>query len=173
MASNPVGVRNDPFMGYNFVIKLLDSSGQLVDAWSAIESGVLGGFSECSGLEMTLEVEPYQEGGNNGTVLQFPTRITWGNIRLQRGMTLSDELWKWHYGFVEGKGKRRDGLIALQNDLHEPVKLWRFEKGLPVKWTGPTMDATQNQVAVEELEIVHEGLKLEPPRAAPATAAPF
>jgi phage tail-like protein len=170
MAFNPTGVRNDPFKGYNFLIKLLDSSSQLVDAPTPIENGALGGFSECSGLEMTLEVEPYQEGGNNGTVRQFPTRITWGNIRLKRGVVLSDELWEWHYGFVEGKGKRRDGLIVLRNDQHEPVKAWQFTRGLPAKWTGPTMDATQNQVAVEELEIAHEGLKLVPPGAAPAAS---
>ena len=68
------------------------------------------------------------------------------------------------------RGKRRDGLIVLRNDQHEPVKAWQFARGLPAKWTGPTMDATQNQVAVEELEIVHEGLKLVPPGAAPAAS---
>lgn len=127
---------------------------------SAIQNVALGGFSECSGLEMSLDVEEYREGGANGTVRKFPTRVKWTNLRLRRGMANADDLWNWHYGFVEGKAKRRDGVVVLQNDLHVPVKVWSFTRGLPIKWTGPSLNAAQSQVAVEELEIGHEGLKL-------------
>lgn len=160
MALGIGGQRLDPVMGYNFLITLVDSSSVLATVLSGIQNVVLGGFSECSGLEMSLQVEDYNEGGNNGTVLKFPTRVTWPNIRLRRGAALSDELWNWHYSFVEGKGKRRDGVIMLQNDLHEPVKVWYFSRGLPVKWSGPSLNAMQSQVAVEEIEIAHEGLKI-------------
>jgi phage tail-like protein len=170
MALNVAGVRIDPVGSYNFLITLVDSSSVLTSVLIGIQNVVLGGFTECSGLEMSLDVEEYQEGGRNGTVLKFPTRVTWTNIRLRRGVALSDDLWNWHYGFVEGKGKRRDGIIVLQNDLHIPVKVWHFTRGLPVKWTGPSMDATQSQVAIEELEIAHEGLKLYAPGAAIAGA---
>jgi phage tail-like protein len=159
---NPSGVRFDPYRSYNFLISLVDSSSQLALSPQAIQSAAAAGFSECSGLETTLELEPYQEGGNNGTVLQFPTRVTWGHIRLKRGMAFFDDLWEWYYGFVEGRGRRRDGIIVLQDDIHMPVKIWQFTRGLPTKWTGPTLNATQSQVAVEELEIAHEGLKLVP-----------
>lgn len=164
------GIRVDPVAGYNFLITLVDSSSVLTTVLTGIQNVVLGGFSECSGLEMSLDVEEHQEGGRNGTVLKFPTRVTWSNIRLRRGVALSDDLWNWHYGFVEGRGRRRDGIIVLQNDLHIPVKVWYFTRGLPVKWTGPSMDATQSQVAIEELEIAHEGLKLLTPGAAIASA---
>jgi phage tail-like protein len=154
------GQRNDPFRAYNFLVTLVDSSSSLGAVLSAIQNVALGGFSECSGLEMTMDPEEYKEGGVNGTILKFPNRIKWSNIKLRRGMTYADNLWNWHYSFVEGRGVRRDGVVVLQNDLQTPVKIWSFTRGLPVKWTGPTLNAAQSQVAIEELEIAHEGLKL-------------
>jgi phage tail-like protein len=151
--------RVDPVLAYNFVVSFVDSSGSSTLA----QNVVVGGFSECSGLEMQLKTEDYEEGGNNGTVLHFPKRINWTNLRLKRGVTFSDELWKWHFGFVEGKGKRRDGIVTLQNDRREAVAVWHFHRGLPVKWTGPSLNAAQSQVAVEEIEIAHEGLRLQTP----------
>ena len=157
-----VGIRVDPILSYNFLISLLDTSSSLAlgksIALSAIFDVAVGGFSECSGLEMSLDVEEYQEGGRNGAVLKFPTRVKWTNITLKKGVGAGTGLWDWHYGFVEGKGKRRDGVIALLNDLHLPNNIWYFRRGLPVKYTGPTMNASQNNVAVESIEIVHEGI---------------
>jgi phage tail-like protein len=148
----------DPVLAHNFLITLVDSSSGLATAVSAIRNVVLGGFSECTGLEMSLKVEEYNEGGRNGTVLKFPTRVSWTNLSLRRGVTANTELWDWHYSFVQGRGKRRDGIIVLQNALHVPVTTWHFKRGLPVKWTGPAMHASQNNVAIETLEIAHEGL---------------
>src|SRR5713226_1885499 len=155
-----VGVRTDPLMSYNFLVTLIDSSSSL--AMSVLKSAIfdvaLGGFSECSGLEMSLDVEEYREGGRNSEVLQFPTRIKWSKITLKRGIAVSTELWDWHYTFVEGKGKRRDGLVILLNNLHVPNNIWYFRRGLPVRYTVSPMNATQNSVAVESLEIAHEGI---------------
>jgi phage tail-like protein len=161
-ALGALGVRLDPVKSYNFLISLLDTSSSLAlaksIALSAITDVAVGGFSECSGLEMTLDVEPYKEGGRNGEVLKFPTRVQWSNITLKKGVGASTALWDWHYGFVEGKGKRRDGIIVLQNDLHIPNNIWYFRRGLPVKYTGPTMNASQNNVAIEAIEMAHEGI---------------
>ena len=153
-------LRIDPYRAFNFVISLIDSSSVLAAVSTAIGSTVLGGFSECGGLEMSMDIEEYREGGNNGTVLKFPTRIKWANLRLKRGVALSDDLWLWHYGFAQGQVQRRDGIVTLQDEEQVPVKIWSFRRGLPVKWTGPALNATQNQVAIEELEIAHEGLRL-------------
>ena len=69
-------LRLDPVLGHNFVISLVDTSSSLNAAkslaLSAIFDVALGGFTECSGLEMTMQPEEYKEGGNNGTVLKFP-----------------------------------------------------------------------------------------------------
>lgn len=155
-------VRGDPVLNHNFVISLIDTSSTLAIVGSAALSAILdvavGGFSECSGLEMSLKVEDYREGGRNSAVLKFPTRVEWSNITLKKGIGSGTELWDWHYGFVEGKGKRRDGIIALLTDLRVPNNIWYFRRGLPVKYTGPSFNATQNNVAIESVEIVHEGI---------------
>jgi len=163
MAIGIPGLRLDPVRSYNFLITLVDSTSALGTLSSAVQNVILGGFTECSGLEMELEIESYNEGGNNGKALNFPTRVKWSHIHLKRGAAMSMELWNWHYSFVEGKGKRRDGIVLLQNDLHVPVQVWAFTRGLPVKWTGPSMNASQSQVAIEELEIAHEGLRSHTP----------
>lgn len=160
--SGAVGLRLDPQMGYNFTINLIDSSSKMALVKSAIKSAVLdtvlGGFSECTGLEMSLDIEEYAEGGRNGTVLRFPTRVKWTNIVLKHGIGAGNGLWDWHYDFVQGKGKRKDGVITLLNDLHVPTHIWHFKRGLPVKYSGPTLNATQSAVAIEAIEIAHEGL---------------
>src|SRR5215510_10420179 len=153
------GVRLDPVLNHNFVISLIDSSSLLGSlTMSAIFDVALGGFSECSGLEMSMQPEEYKEGGNNSQILKFPSRVTWSNITLKKGVGAGTALWDWHYGFAEGKGKRRDGIIVLLTDLHVPNNVWYFRRGLPVKYTGPSLNATQNNVAIESIEIAHEGI---------------
>jgi phage tail-like protein len=155
-------VRSDPVLAHNFVVSLIDSSSTLAIVKSAALSAILdvavGGFSECSGLEMSLKLEEYREGGRNGEVLRFPSRVEWSNITLKKGIRAGTVLWDWHYGFVEGKGKRRDGIIALLNELRLPNNIWYFRRGLPVKYSGPSMNAAQSSVAVESMEIAHEGI---------------
>lgn len=155
-----LGLRSDPVKGYNFLISFVDSASSLATASVPVESVLAAGFSEASGLEMSLEVEEFKEGGRNDMVHKFPSRITWGNLRFKHGVALSEDLWEWLYSFVEGRGKRRDGLVTLQDDLHQPVRIWQFRRGIPVKWTGPTLNAAQSEVAMEELEMAHEGLNL-------------
>ena len=152
--------RVDPFRAFNFVITLVDSSSSLGSSANPVGSTPAGGFSECGGLEMSMDIEEYREGGNNGTLLLFPKGIKWTHIRLKRGMANNDDLWFWHYAFVQGQVQRRDGVIALLDEEQNAVKSWSFTNGLPVKWSGPSFNASQNQVAIEELEIAHEGLKL-------------
>jgi phage tail-like protein len=155
-----IGNRMDPFRGFNFSVSMTESSSSLSLVFGIAGIPPVGSFSECSGLETTLEVEDYREGGNNGLVRKFPTRVTWANIKLRRGLALNDELWKWHFDFVEGHGRRRDGAITLMDEQQHPVKVWRFKRALPVKWVGPSMNAGQSQIAIEELELGHEGITL-------------
>jgi len=169
MALTPATTRrNDPLLNHNFLISLLDSSSTLVQPGAvspaAILEAIVGGFSECSGLEMTMQVEEYKEGGNNSRVLKFPGRITWSNITLKKGIGTSTALWDWYYDFVEGRGRRRDGIIMLLDDLRRPNIIWRFYSGLPAKYTGPALNAKENNVAIEALEIAHEGISQLPPQ---------
>ncbi len=152
--------RFDPLPNYNFLITLFDSGGLLGGALSAAAGLLLGGFTEARGLEMGLEVESYLEGGVNDRVHRFPTRMTYPNIVLSRGVGLSENLWLWHEEFQKGLGTRRDGLIILQDNLKLPIKTWSFTNGLPVKWTGPAFNAQESATAIETLEIAHEKLEL-------------
>jgi phage tail-like protein len=154
------GGRVDPYRVFNFLITLVDSASSPGTALTPLQVAPAGGFSECGGLEFGLEIEEYREGGNNGTVLRFPTRAKWSNLRLKRGLALSDDLWQWHYAMVQGNVVRRDGVVTLQDEQQTPVKMWSFTRGLAVKWSGPSLNATQSQVAFEEIEIAHEGLVL-------------
>ena len=152
--------RIDPLPNYNFIITLFDPGGLLGGAVGAAVGVALGGFSECRGLESGLEIETYLEGGVNDRVHRFPTRMSYPNITLVRGVGLGEGLWLWHQEFQEGKGTRRDGLIVLQDNQKLPIKTWSFANGLPVKWTGPQMNAGESAVAIETLEIAHEKLEL-------------
>lgn len=149
----------DPVLGHNFTITFATSGsvGSLISL--AAGTPPEGGFVECSGLEVAIPAESYAEGGNNGTTLKFVGRPNWTNIKLRTGIVTSADLWRWHHDFIEGAGKRRDGIISLLDDRGETVRVWRFVRGLPVRWTGASMHASQSQVAVEEIEIAHEGLR--------------
>jgi phage tail-like protein len=155
-------LRSDPVLNHNFVVSLIDSSSVLATLGSTLVSGLLdvavGGFSECQGLEASMKIEEFNEGGNNGTVLKFPGRISWANIKLTRGMAANSSLWDWFYGFAEGHGKRRDGVVALLNEMRVPSNVWFFRQGLLAAYRGPQLNATQNNVAIESVEISHEGL---------------
>lgn len=160
-----VSRRHDPPLAHNFVVTLVDASSPLalgVSLLGAAGLSAAGGFSECTGLEMAMQPEEYKEGGRNGAVLKFPNRVTWTNLTLKRGAALSTQLWDWHYGFVVGAGRRHDGVISMLDAARQPVCVWFFRRGLPIKYTGPSFNATQNTVAIEALEIAHEGLHIVP-----------
>jgi phage tail-like protein len=159
-AAGGVATRTDPLLSHNFLITLTDTSSSLAASpnGSGIFDVAVGGFAECSGLEMSLDVEEYREGGRNGESLQFPTRVRWSKITLKKGLGTGSELWDWHYGFVTGTGKRRDGLIVLLDELHQPAHIWHFRRGLPTRYGGPSFNAAQGAVAIETIEITHEGI---------------
>jgi phage tail-like protein len=157
------GKREDPAPGYNFEVSLLDSKAATTSIALTTGLAPAAGFLECSGLEMTMPAEEFREGGRNGGVLKFPARVAHGNIKLRRGIAFNQDLWLWLFGFVEGRGKRRDGTITLLSDDRKPVRIWRFTRGLPVRWAGPSMNALSGQIAIEELEISHEGFRMQSP----------
>jgi phage tail-like protein len=165
--------RRDPLLGHNFQVSLVDSgnagtdgSGLATFALSTVGVTTTAGFSEISGLEMTMEVEEYPAGGQNGAVLKFPGRLKWSNLVMKRGVIArrdySDrsDLWSWIQTFIDGNGVRRDGVITLLDEAQNPQLVWGWRRGLPMKWTGATMNAAQSQVAIEQIDIAHEGLYL-------------
>jgi len=157
----PVLFRIDPLLTHNFFLTLIDASNVVGTLITLALNYKVAGFSECSGLDATLEVFEIREGGVNDHLWKFPTRATHGNITLKHGVIyLYDDLWSWHNEFVKGKGKRKDGIISLMDERRRPVKVWKFDKGIPMKWVGPSFNASQSAVAIESLEIAHQGLHL-------------
>lgn len=139
------GTRNDPFVAFRFEVTL--------DGLS------LAGFSECSGLQLETEFFDYMEGGLNEYVLKFPTRTKQGNLTLKRGI-VDRELWDWYYDLTQGKVAPKNGEVAVKDPSGGDVAMtWEFTSALPVKWQGPDLNASQNNVAVETLELSYFTLK--------------
>jgi phage tail-like protein len=121
------------------------------------------GFSEVSGLGATLEAHPYREGGRNDTTLKLPTRTDFGNITLRRGVVLDASPFRWFDKVRSGSfGARRSVLIAHLDDRGEAALAWYVHRAFPVAYTGPAWSAGQSAVAIESLELAHEGLTLVP-----------
>lgn len=126
----------------------------------------IGTFTEVSGLEVEVQVEDLVEGGQNHFVHKLPRGMRWPNIVLKRGVTDSDNLFGWVQkssgeGFA-GQGdrlERTQGRITLLTADRQPLRSWEFEGAFPVKWTGPTLAASADDVATEELEIAHHGFR--------------
>jgi phage tail-like protein len=77
-------------------------------------------------------------------------------ITLKRGVTDSDELWRWRKAAIDGRTERKNGSIILLDESGVEKIRWNFTNAWPSKWTGPSFNATSTAVAVETLEITHE-----------------
>lgn len=121
---------------------------------------VAGAFSEVTGLDVSVDVVDYREGGDPSHVRKLPGLTKYATLTLTRGFTGSTELWEWMKKTIDGQIERKAGSIILLNDARQEVARWNFYNGWPCRWTGPSLNATGNEVAIETLEIVHEGLEL-------------
>ena len=118
----------------------------------------VGYFTEVSGLSAELETLTYNEGGRNDRVHRLPTRIKHPNLVLKRGVTSLDALEKW-FGSNATKIEATNVSLTMYDHGLQPVRRWKFENAIPVKWTGPQFNVGQNSVATEAIEIAHEGIK--------------
>lgn len=118
-------------------------------------------FTEVSGLQVETVVQEYEEGGNNGFVHRLPGRTKVSNITFKRGMTKSNEFFKWYVDIVNGKIRRQNITVIMYNSTGGEVMRWNFLNAYPVKWVGPQFDADGKAVAIETLEFAHDGLQLE------------
>lgn len=135
----------DPFNAFRFDLRF--------DAES------LGGFSECTGIGLEFQTQDYIEGGRNGETLKFPTHGSQTNIVLKRGI-VGRQLWDWYAKLLRGEpGFRRTASIQILDEAGtKAVVTLELANAFPCKWTGPDLNASQSNIAVETLEICHEGL---------------
>lgn len=143
--------RSDPYAGFRFLVE--------------IDSLVVAGFSEVSGLELEMQPEDYPEGGVNRFTHKLPARFDQSNLVLRRGLTDSRELWDWIQGTVQsvenGSVARRNVRVIVLDSTGQESRGWEFLRAYPVKWSGPELSADQGSVAIESLELVHQGLARE------------
>jgi len=141
-----VGQRTDPYLAFQYQVE--------------IESVTVGGFSEVTGLQVETEIQEYREGGLNEYMhrLAGPTRYP-SNLILKRGLTDVDILIRWHQQVTQGTIKRFNGSIVLLDISGQERWRWNFLQAYPVKWTGPTLRANAAEVALETLELAHNGIQ--------------
>lgn len=117
-------------------------------------------FTEVSGLQLETVVQDYEEGGNNSFVHRLPGRTKVGNLVLKRGMTKTNEFFKWYMDFMTGKMRRQNISVVMYDTAGKELLRWNFEGAYPVKWSGPQFSADGKNIAIETLELAHNGLKM-------------
>uniref|UniRef100_UPI003F49AE2B phage tail protein n=1 Tax=Cupriavidus yeoncheonensis TaxID=1462994 RepID=UPI003F49AE2B len=131
-----------------------------------------GAFQECAGLEIEMDIQEYQEGGRNNGTIRRVGRAKFQPIVLKRGMfylsegeaRVNTELWHWIQRIINGERPvpRHDGVIYVMSADGTVRASWMFDRGLPAKIRGPELNAKTGEIAIEELSIAHEGLRLLP-----------
>ena len=158
---------------FRFQIKLRKSAAvesgtqTLSDSPAGTELGD-GAFQECSGLDIEMDVQEYLEGGRNDGVIKQVGRAKYTPIILKRGMfypssgKANRDLWLWIQDIATGQRPvaRYDGMIKVMSSGEDVSATWVFDRGLPTKIRGPELNAKTGEVAIEELHIAHEGLRL-------------
>ena len=142
-----MATRKDPFRGFKFRVQL-----------DGVERA---GFREASGLDAATDAVDYREGDDlTATIRKLPGLKKFSSITLKWGVTDDLALWNWRKEIMDGKinEARKNGSVILMDDLNNDVAQWDFVAAWPTKWTGPGFNATTSEVAIDTLEITHEGL---------------
>ena len=117
-----------------------------------------GGFSEVTGFDASIDVIEYREGDMTQTPLKIPGLKKYGNITLKQGLVDSMVLYEWMTAGLEGDVERKTLTITLLDIAGSPAASWQIINAWPVKYTAPDFNATSSEVAIESLEIAHEGM---------------
>jgi phage tail-like protein len=149
----PTVTRNDPYPGHNFQV--------VIPGISPDGSAVSGAFSEISGLEMEVHPIEYRNGNEGLTTRKIPGLATPGKLVLKRGQTGHALFWNWIRSTADGEVQRADGSIILQDENQQEVMRWNFTRGWACKFTGPSLNAANNEIAMETVEICVEELHLD------------
>jgi phage tail-like protein len=140
--------RRDPYRAFNFQLE--------------IEGIPFGAFSECSGLTAEGDAVDYRDGTDlQPNVRKLVGLRKYSNITLKRGYTPDKSLWQWYTNIHNGLPDRRNVTIILLNEEHAPVLRWHAENAWINKIEAPTFKASGNEVAIESVELVHEGLTID------------
>lgn len=141
-------VRQDPYLDFNFLVE--------------IDSVTVAGFSEADLPEGRIEAVAYREGSDKTSVARLlPGRVEYGPLVLRRGFNGDGQLFQWWHAVAQGTVDRRNVSVVLLDEQRQQVARWNLHRAWPSKWTGPALRALGNEVAIETLELVHEGIELD------------
>jgi phage tail-like protein len=143
-----------PFTAFNFRVE--------IDVEPVSQEVCRAAFSECDGLEMTMDVKTIKEGGNNGAQVRLAGLVGFGTLTLKRGMTATYDLWNWFDAVIRDPSLRGNGeIVLLAPDRSERVR-FLVRRCLPVKLKAPPLNAKDGMVAIEELQLAYESLSVQP-----------
>ena len=143
------GRSSDPLTGFTFRLEM--------------EGKVGGFFTEVNGLGSendVIEQKVVDEKGHD-LVQKIPGRLKWGDVTLKRGITEDMKIWQWRQKVIDGKVKdaRTNCSIIMCDRNYEDVARWDFVNAWPSKVTGPNLKSDSNELGIEEMVLVHEGIK--------------
>ena len=139
------GTRTDPYLSYNFLVE--------------IDGITRASFQQVSGIDSKIDVVEYREGGQNTTPHKLPGQTKYSNVTLRWGITDDMELYDWHKDAVRGTIERKNGSIVQLGRDGAEVARWNFVQAWPASYTGPELNAEGTDVAIETLELAHEGME--------------
>ena len=151
----------EPFVAFNFSVEI---TGSEIDKDGTPKRLCSAAFSECDGLEMTMEVKTIKEGGANGRLIRLIGPVNYGQLTLKRGMTANFDLWNWFRQVVADPTLRADAEVVMLSktltETQERAACARFllRRCLPVKLKAPALNAKDGMVAVEELQLAYESI---------------
>jgi phage tail-like protein len=140
--------RRDPLRGFNFEVD--------------IEGIGVSSFSEVSGITGDGDAVDYREGTDAiNNVRKLPGMRKFTMLVFKRGYIPDSTLWEWYARIYNGQDDRRNGSVVLLNEQRKPIMRWHFENAWINKIEGPSLKAAGNEVAIESMELCHEGLSFE------------
>ncbi len=118
-----------------------------------------GGFSEATGFDASIDVIEYREGDMTAeTPMKIAGLKKYGNITLKQGLTDSRVMYDWLAAGVNGEVQRKTLTLTLLNDTQAPAASWQIINAWPTKYTAPDFNATASEIAIESIEMAHEGM---------------
>ena len=139
------GQRVDPYGNFNFLVE--------------IDGITRAAFHDVTGFDSTIDVIEHREGGENTTTRKLPGMTKYSNIVLKWGITDDLQLYDWHRDAVQGTVQRRNGSIVGLDRRGNEVVRWNFFNAWPSKYDAPDFNAEGNDIAIETMELAHEGLE--------------
>jgi phage tail-like protein len=146
-----------PFNAFNFSIEIT-KEGEANPLCAAA-------FSDCDGLEMSMDVKTIREGGANWRQVRLSGPLTFGNLTLKRGMTATADVWDWLNAVTFDPSIRASAVIVvLAADGATERARFVLDRCVPIKVKAPVLNAKDGVVAIEELQLAYESLTREAPR---------